>query len=343
MQNFAIGTVGDDGEHEEQAEGFEEDAKMIVTEKNEEQVGNLPIKMGNASNGEQPPRGTVYETTLAQIFRSRSSLLWGPDSENSQEETEYDNQTTTTTTIATITTTTTKSNGSRSSRDNKNDNDVGSSLEVFKSSKKIPSILTRSESDLDRGRYLVGLEVREVEAHQQMIVDYVQTSSTEEMSANHNVNGQPKPIRIKYVLSESAYYNETSGASNENNGDIKQNQSLLLTKLLSTSFARAAKIWSNALSLPPAMDRLFPTVEMCGSARVPSSDRENGVEAADVLIYVSGEGKHCGGAVMHSAVCDFDQVCYIIFGLVLVIARQVLLCHFCDIVDLSFRHFFPAH
>lgn len=139
----------------------------------------------------------------------------------------------------------------------------------------------RSDSDLDNGRYLVGLEMRDIKAHQQIIIDY------------HDINdfGERRldPLRIKFLLSENA------------------DSDPLLRLLVENSFEKAASLWSRALSLSPVSGRIFPTVDTCGSAIIPLEDREKGVNSADILIYISSDNRFCGGALIHSAVCDFDQ------------------------------------
>ncbi|KAL7487748.1 hypothetical protein ACHAW6_013320 [Cyclotella cf. meneghiniana] len=142
----------------------------------------------------------------------------------------------------------------------------------------------RSPSDLDRGRYLVGLEVREVLSHQQVILDY----------SSYGHGPSREPIRVKYMLSQGA-------------AQLSPNHFLLLSKLLETSFPAAAHAWFQALKVTPVPHEIFPTVKTCGAATVPASDRENGVDGADLVIYVSSDNRFCGGALIHSAVCDFDQ------------------------------------
>jgi len=165
----------------------------------------------------------------------------------------------------------------------------------------------RAGSDLDRGRHLVGLEVREVRPHQQIIVDYEQdvvaTSEEELEYLNYEDMSEgrtTRPLRIKFLLSENT---ESQAGVNKNS----EAESALLSALLETSFNRTANFWSQALSLQPVVDNIVPTVETCGSARIPSLHRTNGVGEADVLVYVSGDNKFCGGALMHAAVCDYDQ------------------------------------
>ncbi|KAL3800309.1 hypothetical protein HJC23_003605 [Cyclotella cryptica] len=144
--------------------------------------------------------------------------------------------------------------------------------------------IERSPSDLDRGRYLVGLEVREVQSHQQIILDY----------SSYGHGPSREPIRVRYMLSAGAV-------------DLSPSQFLVLSKLLETSFPAAANAWFQALKVTPVPHEIFPTVRTCGAATVPASDRENGVDGADLVIYVSSDSRFCGGALMHSAVCDFDQ------------------------------------
>ena len=190
---------------------------------------------------------TSYGTTLSHIVKSRSSMLWSSES-RLQEEASVKLST------------------------------FGASQHVLKSPRHTAPMLERSKTDLDQGRYLVGLEVRDIQSHQQILVDY--DTSTEAMQ---------KPIRVKFTA-------------------VKENDLILLPRLLETSFSAAADTWSHALRINPVPDKIFPTVKTCGAAIVPSSDRENGIEDADIVIYISSDNKFCGGALMHSAVCDFDQV-----------------------------------
>jgi hypothetical protein len=145
-------------------------------------------------------------------------------------------------------------------------------------------MMERTNSDLDNGRYFVGLEVRDVQTHQQILIDYDTIKE-----------GTRKPLRVKYALATGA------GTSNAN-------ELLLLEQLMETSFSAAADMWSEALTVTSVPNKIYPTVESCGAAAVPALDRENGIEDADIMIYVSSDNTFCGGALMHSAVCDFDQV-----------------------------------
>jgi hypothetical protein len=147
-------------------------------------------------------------------------------------------------------------------------------------------MLERSKSDLDRGRYLVGLEVRDIQSHQQVLVDY---------NSPNDGNSKRRPLRVKYSLAQDA-------------GEATANQLEVLSQLMETSFATAADLWSQALRINPVPHNIIPTVETCGAATVPAFDRESGVEDADIVIYVSSNDRFCGGALMYSAVCDFDQV-----------------------------------
>lgn len=159
----------------------------------------------------------------------------------------------------------------------------GSSLQALSSLKDdtVPR-LARSPSDLDNGRFLVGLDIREVEPHHQVIVDYESFSF-----AGKRMSRQP--IRIKF---------EFSGGQSD----------FVLSELLSTSFVASANSWSSVLKVTPVPNKIFPTTKTCGGAIVPLSDREHGVDEADIVIYVSSDNRYCGGAAMHSSVCDFDQV-----------------------------------
>jgi hypothetical protein len=188
------------------------------------------------------------ERTLLLTDESRSSMSWGFDSEAEEEA------------------------------------DVGSSLHALKSSRHTSPMMERTNSDLNNGRYLVGLEVRDVQPHQQILIDYDTIKE-----------GTRKPLRVKYALATGA------GTSNAN-------ELLLLEQLMETSFSAAADMWSEALTVTSVPNKIYPTVESCGAAAVPALDLENGIEDADIMIYVSSDNTFCGGALMHSAVCDFDQV-----------------------------------
>ena len=141
---------------------------------------------------------------------------------------------------------------------------------------------SRTDADLDNGRYLVGLEMREIKVHQQIVIDYHDTNDFGEKSL--------EPLRIKLIPAD---------------GGVDRDQ--LLSSLLENSFQESSTLWSSALSLVPVTGRILPSVDTCGSASIPLEDREKGVNGADVLIYVSSDNRFCGGASMHSAVCDFDQ------------------------------------
>lgn len=222
---------------------------------------------------------TVYETTLASIFKSRASYLWG---EGEDDEIDLDTEL------------------GRNEKKGRTLNNISlmkipppstevASLKTFSFQNNPPPL--RSDADLDRGRYLVGLQVREVKTHQQIVIDYEE---------------EHRPIRIKYILSQNAVSNFETEVSYATVSPTNQYQ--ILSELLSSSFARASEIWSKALKVLPVADNIVPTIDECGSAAVPSAHRENGLTDADILIYVSGDDSFCGGAVMHSAVCDFDQV-----------------------------------
>ncbi|KAL7517558.1 hypothetical protein ACHAWX_002474 [Stephanocyclus meneghinianus] len=204
---------------------------------------------------------TSYATTLSHITQSRSTLLWGPSSESFSDDES---------TFADVEL-----------------SSVGSSLHALKSPRHTTQMLERSPSDLDRGRYLLGLEVREIQSHQQILLDY-------ETSAQDGRVTSRQPIRIRYVLSQGIT-------------DVSANELLILSQLLEISFPAAADAWFHALRVTPVPNKIYPTVETCGAAIVPPSDRENGLEQADTVIYVSSDNRFCGGALMHSAVCDFDQ------------------------------------
>ena len=91
------------------------------------------------------------------------------------------------------------------------------------------------------------------------------------------------------------------------NNEASDGNTQLLSTHFDSSLNRTAAFLSRALSLPPVVGNIFPTVTSCGSAKIPDTHRERGVENADVVIYVTGDNKYCGGAVLHSAICDFDQ------------------------------------
>ena len=140
---------------------------------------------------------------------------------------------------------------------------------------------TRTDADLDNGRYLVGLEIRDIKVHQQIILDYHDTNDFGEKSI--------EPLRIKLIASDGV------------------DKDPLFLSLIENSFKDSAEMWSSSLSLVPVSGRITPSVDICGSANIPLEDREKGVNGADTLIYISGDNRFCGGALMHSAVCDFDQ------------------------------------
>lgn len=139
----------------------------------------------------------------------------------------------------------------------------------------------RTDADLDNGRYLVGLEMRDIQVHQQIIIDYHDTNEFGEKRL--------EPLRIKFLLSDNA--------KNDH----------LLSSLVEKAFKETSELWSTALSLTPVSGRIYPTVDTCGSASIPLEDREKGVNGADALIYVTSDNRFCGGALMYAAVCDFDQ------------------------------------
>jgi len=257
----------------------------------EEEETQLPIRSNN--------NALIYEATLAQISKFRSSLLYESDSPEeaekdvSPEVVEKDDSSSNTNIVPML------SNDSQSEH---------TPVENAATLKKLPSLtMPRTKSDLDRGRHLVGLEVREVRPHQQIIIDYRDASSEEE-----NFGGQllMRPLRIRYLLSDDTNNDAVLDTDAKNMSSVLENNNnnlQLLSSLIDTSFNRTVNLWSQALSLPPVMSNIFPTVKTCGGARIPKLHTKNGVEHADIVIYVSGDNTFCGGALMHSAVCDFDQ------------------------------------
>jgi hypothetical protein len=163
--------------------------------------------------------------------------------------------------------------------------------------------LPKTDSDLDRGRHLVGLEVREIRPHQRIIIDYQDSRST----SNTNIFEEQqlmRPIRILFLLSDDVNFETNAGGVNFEASDVNIQ---LLSTHLDSSFNRTAALWSRALSVAPVVGNILPSVMTCGSARIPEKHREKGVENADIVIYVTGNNKYCGGAILHSAICDFDQ------------------------------------
>lgn len=225
---------------------------------------------------------SAYEATLAQISKYRSSLLHGSSSNPSSEN--IDN-------IVNV----------GHSQISEGVIKESSHLEEQRPqvlNKQLPS-LPRTDSDLDQGRYLVGLEVRNVQSHQRIIIDYQDASST---SGSYGFEDQQikRPLRIRYLLSELYTVDEAADDASKENVQ-------LLSTLLETSFHRSAIFWSQALSLTPVIGNIIPTVSTCGSATIPASHREVGVENADIVVYITGDNRYCGGAILHSAICDFDQ------------------------------------
>jgi hypothetical protein len=163
---------------------------------------------------------------------------------------------------------------------------LGSNLHSLPSFVDTKPKLERSGTDLDRGRFIVGLDVREVLSHQQDVVDY----------SSYGSKPNIQPIRIRYMLPITAA--------------LESKQWAILSTLHGTSFIASADECMHALKVTPVPERLFPSVKTCGGAKVPQSDRSNGIDDADIVIYISSDEKFFRGALMHSAVCDFDQVCW---------------------------------
>ena len=239
-------------------------------ETNEEGTRRRRMSSSSEEGKEAILDSTSFGTTLSQIAQSRASLLYGTD-EIANDDTSIQN--------------------ADASPPDAELSTFGSSLHALNSQRHhaAPIMLEHSNSDLDRGRYLVGLEVRDIQSHQQILVDYDTTA----------IEFRRQPLRVRYILSLG-----------DDAADIINSNGLeLLSQLMETSFSSAADIWGRALKVNhPVPNKIYPTVETCGSADVPSSDRENGVADADIVIYVSGDNRFCGGALLHSAVCDFDQV-----------------------------------
>ncbi|KAL7543808.1 hypothetical protein ACHAXR_013124 [Thalassiosira sp. AJA248-18] len=287
----------------------------------EEEESSIPNNNNNA---------ILYETTLAQISLSRASLLWGSDSDENEESREEkssndgDDGTKLDSTVATSATTNDSQGGSSSGGDNvsSENGDSANDAAAPLPSKQLPKIhkqeLSRTDTDLDRGRHLVGLEVRDVRPHQQIIIDYA-SNGDDDASSEEDDSGSSledlaamRPLRIRYLMPLSPDDDTSNkGNGNENKSArtriLEKQYSQLLSTLLVTSFSNTATLWSQALSLPPVLGGIAPTITTCGGATIPPSHRETGVGDADILIYVSGDNRFCGGALMHSAICDYDQ------------------------------------
>ena len=206
----------------------------------------------------------MYEATLAQISKSRSSLMYGTDPSPD-----------------TIVTDSMKN----SSRNNKKKQNKQSIASLKYSKPRLP----KNENDLDRGRHLVGLDVREVQPHQRVIIDYQQNTKSNDYEGQQILH---RPIRIKYVLADSSTF------------DLNTE---MLSTLIDSSFNRTSTLFSRVLSLSPVVGNIIPTVSTCGSAKIPEQHREVGVDNADIVIYVTSDNKFCAGSIMYSAICDFDQ------------------------------------
>jgi hypothetical protein len=194
----------------------------------------------------------MYEATLAQISKSRSSLMYGSDPSPD-----------------TIVTDSMKN----SSRNNKKKQNKQSIAALKYSKPRLP----KNDNDLDRGRHLVGLEVREVQPHQRVIIDYQQNTKSNDYEEQQILR---RPIRIKYVLADSSTF------------DLNTE---MLSTLIDSSFNRTSTLFSRVLSLSPVVGNIIPTVSTCGSARIPEQHRDLGVENADIVIYVTSDNKFCAG------------------------------------------------
>lgn len=236
-----------------------------------------PSPNSGGAVGDENNIAMIYEGTLAQISKYRSSLLHpgGSSTATSSEEIQTNDGTF----------------QSQIANETAKDTSHKQTPILNKQWPKLP----RTDSDLDRGRYLVGLEVRSLQSHQRIIIDYQDVAYG---SIGFEDQQVLRPLRIQYLLPE---------ISNGTENDASKDNMRLLSTLLETSFNRTAILWSKALSLTPVIGNIIPTVTTCGSATIPLSHREVGVENADIVIYITGDNKYCGGAIMHSAVCDFDQ------------------------------------
>lgn len=238
----------------------------------------------------------TYENTLASISKYRYSLL---ESEEEEGGDEIDN------TLSIYDTSTNDmelqiDDSDTTANTDEEGDDYNEALDSEESVADYDESPSQDNTDgsgehLDRGRHIVGLELREVQPHQQLIIDYQDIVSDYDYNEHEQFM---RPLRIRYMLSD----NHDSNGDDE---DVKNDQ--LLSLLLDTSFNQTATLWSQALSLPPVMDSITPSISMCGGANIPELDREQGVKNADILVYVSGDNTFCGGAIMHSSICDFDQ------------------------------------
>lgn len=265
--------------------------------------------------------------TLAQISKSRSSMMFGSldtdegstssssatmgggaGDDGPDETAKFDND---------------DSSAPQQSSDDSDSNE-GDVVEVYDPRPR--KTLPRTQWDLDRGRHMVGLEVRDVRPHQQIIVDYGDGEDDGQLQST-----SPRRLRINFILvdgkkkkrgGEGDAGTDANGAAAQSDAQTTEadatssevdNHGLMLQTLLNTSFNRTAILWSRALSLPkrpPSVEAggyITPTVPKCGAATVPPAHREMGVPHADLVVYVTGSNRFCGGALMHSSVCDYDQ------------------------------------
>ena len=241
----------------------------------------------------------MYENTLASISKYRSSLL------ESNELAEDDIDDNSSSIYDTSTNELLPKEDADSSTDKQTDIESvladstseleSPAMEVNFTSTTSAALSDQSQStysNLDRGRHLVGLEVREVQPHQQIIIDYQDIVSDYDYDEHEP---SIRPLRIRFLLPD-----------HDDGVDYLKN-SKILSQFLDNSFNQTATFWAQALSLPPVIDNVIPTVPSCGGANIPQLHRETGVDNADIIVYVSGDNTFCGGSIMHSSICDFDQ------------------------------------
>jgi len=114
-----------------------------------------------------------------------------------------------------------------------------------------------------------------------------------------------KPIRIRFVTNELETLREQLQKAN-NTESIEQ--IARINALIKNILPSVSKVWSQALSVIPVQNYLYPVGSSCGEATVFSSHKAAGVSNSDLLIYISGEGAFCMDSIpSYSSVCNYDQ------------------------------------
>jgi len=110
------------------------------------------------------------------------------------------------------------------------------------------------------------------------------------------------PIRIKF---ETSHLDEV--ISSVEDYDTNQRDKARVDTLLREILPSITGIYSEALKVVPVYGNLLPTSSKCGAATVPEAHIEDGVDHADLLVYVTSSKGLCSTLESRITACSFDQ------------------------------------